>query len=270
MLPSLTIATWNLQWKAPGSSAVEVMGERLAAVVPDVLCLTEAYAHIALPSGHTIEAEVDYGYRIIDGRRKVLLWSRQPWEAVDRVGHADLPSGRFVKGRTRTPLGPLTVIGVCIPWRDAHVSSGRRDRAPWEDHCAYLAALGSILAGQEGQVIVVGDFNQAIPRRNAPRAVFAALEQALGPRYAGATGGALAPLGRPSIDHIAHTHELSPVKVTALSNNGPKQELLSDHFGVAATFRATRQDGGTDQDDPDQVRRARPLGRPTPPGRTRL
>ncbi|MDP3675580.1 MAG: endonuclease/exonuclease/phosphatase family protein [Novosphingobium sp.] len=238
MSTTLTVATWNLQWKRPGSAAIGVMTERLAAVEPDIVCLTEAYATIALPGGYAIEAESDYGYPQVKGRRKVLLWSRNPWQDVDRVGHGDLPTGRFVRGRTETPLGPVIVTGLCIPWRDAHVSSGRRNRAPWQDHCAYLAGLTTILAAQEGRAIVVGDFNQCIPRRTAPRAVYAALEQALGARFAVATGGALAPLDRPSIDHIAHARELLASEVTALSNTGPGGRLLSDHFGVAAKLRA--------------------------------
>jgi hypothetical protein len=27
----------------------------------------------------------DYGYRAVNGRRKVLLWSRDPWTDVDTV-----------------------------------------------------------------------------------------------------------------------------------------------------------------------------------------
>ena len=40
----------------------------------------------------------------------------QPWERVDDLGVDSLPPGRFVSGVTRTSLGELTVVGVCIPW----------------------------------------------------------------------------------------------------------------------------------------------------------
>ena len=232
MTASLTVATWNLQWKRPTTAACRTMVERLTARHPDILCLTEAYARTQLPPGHTIEAEANYGYPLVEGRRKVLLWSREPWSVVDRVEHPDLPGGRFVSGRTETPLGPITVIGVCIPWRDAHVSSGRRDRQPWQDHVAYLAGLADILAQLDGPAIVLGDFNQTMPRTRAPAPVFAALERALGERWRVATTGLLPPLGRPSIDHIAHTRELMPSDVTALSSLSAGGELLSDHFGV--------------------------------------
>jgi hypothetical protein len=39
---------------------------------------------------------------------------------------------------TDTPIGPIRFVGVCIPWRDAHVRTGRRDRAPCEDHLRFL------------------------------------------------------------------------------------------------------------------------------------
>ncbi|MDP3674431.1 MAG: endonuclease/exonuclease/phosphatase family protein [Novosphingobium sp.] len=239
--PSLTIATWNLQWKRPHTAACRTMADRLIELDPDILCLTEAYARTRLPPGHTIEAQPNYGYPLIEGRRKVVLWSRQSWEGVDRVGHTDLPTGRFVSGRTMTPLGRVTVVGVCIPWRDAHVSSGRRDRTPWQDHCAYLAGLATVFAAIDGPVIVLGDFNQAIPRRTAPHVVYAALEQALGERYTVATTGVLAPLGRPSIDHIAHTRDLVATDVTAVSNRGDDGKLLSDHFGVVSTICANAE-----------------------------
>lgn len=84
---------------------------------------------------------------------------------------------------------------------------------------------------------MLGDYNQAIPRRTAPAAVFAKLEETLGDRWQVATTGLLAPLGRPSIDHIAHTRDLAAVDVAALSNAGDEGQLLSDHFGVVAKVR---------------------------------
>ena len=217
------------------------MVEHLVSLDPDILCLTEAYATSALRGGHLVEAEPDYGYPLIEGRRKVMLWSREPWDQDDTAGDSGLPPGRFVSGRTMTPLGPVTIVGVCIPWRDAHVSSGRRDRIPWQDHCAYLAGLATVLARLDGPVIVLGDFNQTIPRRTAPHAVYAALEQALGSRYGVATASLLAPLGRPSIDHIAYSGELRAVAVTGISNHDDAGVRLSDHLGVVSTICANAE-----------------------------
>ena len=33
-----------------------------------------------------------------------MLWSREPWERVDDLGHSSMPPGRFMSGVTRTPV----------------------------------------------------------------------------------------------------------------------------------------------------------------------
>ncbi|HEY1051050.1 MAG TPA: hypothetical protein VGE39_14870, partial [Prosthecobacter sp.] len=110
-----------------------------------VICVTEGYADIFPEGGHIITSDADHGYPITPGRHKVLLWSRNPWREVDALGSALLPPGRFVAGTTDTPRGPLRFIGVCIPWRDAHVRTGQRNRQPWEDHLTYLQHLRPLL-----------------------------------------------------------------------------------------------------------------------------
>lgn len=238
--PSLSLATWNMQWKAPGSVAVALMLERLAAQAPEIICLTEAYRDVlSRLGGYQLEADADYGYPIVEGRRKVLLWSHTPWTASDAVGTVELPPGRFVAGRTSTALGEVDVIGVCIPWRDAHFRSGQRNRAPWEDHCAYLAELSSILVNREGPTIMLGDYNQQVPRSRAPLAVFASLERALGAHMRIATHGPLPPLELPSIDHIALSTELESVGITALDHRDDHGRQISDHFGVAVRVQSS-------------------------------
>jgi hypothetical protein len=100
-------------------------------------------------------------------RRKVVLWSRRRWSDFDAVGRPGVPPGRFACGTTQTPAGTLRIAGVCIPWRGAHVSTGRRDRAPWADHLAYLDGLADIARDLHGPHIVLGDFNQRTPRAPA-------------------------------------------------------------------------------------------------------
>jgi hypothetical protein len=134
--------------------------------------LTEGYRELLPSDGQVIESEADYGYELKAGRRKVHLWSRTGWTDVDRVGHHSLPPGRYVSGLTATPAGPLRVLGVCIPWRSAHVNTGRQDREPWEDHHSYLRGLRVILEGQTSPFVVVGDYNQRVPRRWQPVAVY--------------------------------------------------------------------------------------------------
>ncbi len=234
--PSLRIATWNIQWKTRDSRAGQLMRERLLELDPEILCITEGYCDFLDGEGHLIEAEPDYGYPLVTGRRKVMLWSRHPWSEVERTGHPEMPSGRFVSGATETSVGEVTVVGVCIPWRDAHVSSGRRDRRPWQDHVAYLSGLESYLKGARERTIVVGDYNQKIPRTHAPQQVHAALKRCLGEHLPVATAGPLSPYDRVVIDHIANTSDLRPSRIATLSNVGPEGEALSDHLGVTASL----------------------------------
>jgi endonuclease/exonuclease/phosphatase family metal-dependent hydrolase len=232
------VATWNTEWRRVASADAQLLRERLLALSPDIICLTEAYAELFDGEGYFIDSEPDYGYPIVPGRRKVVLWSREPWHEVDSVGRAGMPSGRFVAGRTSTPAGELRVAGVCIPWREAHVRSGRRDRANWDDHLEYLAGLETLARGWSGPTIVLGDFNQRIPRATAPAHIYAALESALLGRYQVATSGPLPPLGRPAIDHVVHSGDFEAQDVTALSNLADDGHRISDHFGVAVRLVA--------------------------------
>lgn len=230
----LTVATWNMERKVPGSREAALMLADLAAHTPDLICLSEAYTGLDLPEGHLITSEADYGYQLIEGRRKVMLWSRTPWESIDCIGRPDMPPGRFVSATTMTALGEVTVVGVCIPWRDAHVRNGTRDRQPWEDHLTYLAGLSDLLASLSGPVILMGDFNQRIPRRHTPKPVHAVLLDALGSRFTVATASFAGPDGRMAIDHIAYTSGFVGRSVAVLSDTAPDGTRLSDHFGVVA------------------------------------
>ncbi len=164
-MSSMRIAAWNSEWAPPRSRRGRAIAAHLEELGGDLICLTEGKADLLPRDGHVIDSDPDYGYPIEEGRRKVLLWSRTPWREVDRVGDPALPSGRFVSGIADTPIGPIRALGMCIPWSMAHVTSGRRDRSPWEDHLAYLGGLRQILAmsSREPAIVVAGDFNQRIP-----------------------------------------------------------------------------------------------------------
>ena len=203
---------------------------------PDVVCITEGHDSFVPGPGHVIASDPDYGYPIREGRRKVLLWSRHPWTDVDPTGHPRLPPGRFIAGRTETPIGPVTVLGVCIPYPRAHVGTGRRDRRPWEDHRAYVDGLASILRrlSGSGPMVLVGDFNQFIPRRTAPADVFAQLTAALGELRV-VTAGNIPGIDRPVVDHVCHSGDLCFHGVRGLSNRHGGRRL-SDHFGIIVDF----------------------------------
>jgi hypothetical protein len=229
---SVRVATFNCQWRKSGSIAANIIRERIFESSPDIVCVTEAYADFFGTIGHVIEANADYGYPITDGRRKVMLWSRQPWTEVDTIGDPVMPSGRFLGGVTTTPAGDVTCIGVCIPWKDAHVLDGRCDRNRWQDHLSYLDGLAGVLASSADRLVLMGDFNQRVPRKYQPQAVFDRLGESVLARLAIATAGVIESVGAQAIDHICHSHDWHAADVIGLSNIGPDGKELSDHFGI--------------------------------------
>lgn len=234
------IVNWNVAWRRPTGRAGGELRARIDAVEPDIVCLTEGHLDFLSDDGFVLAADADYGYPIHESRRKVLVWSRSPWSDVDTLGTPGLPGGRFVRGTTRTPIGPLTVVGVCIPWSHAHVSTGRRDRAPWQDHRAYLSGLAEVLSALSDQpAIVVGDYNQTIPRTRAPRHVHDALSEVMNSGLHVATAGPIRGVDALTIDHLAHTRHLRALDVESLSNVGPEGRQLSDHFGLLVDLDVT-------------------------------
>ena len=230
-----TVLTWNVRWVPPHSRRAAHLRERIDRHEPDVICLTETHYHLLGRSGHTICSQPDYGYPRRHGRRKVLLWSRHRWRQVDDLGIGTLPPGRFVSGVTRTPLGDVTVIGVCIPWYGARTEPWRGDKQMrrWEDHERYLEGLRHVLERIPSErAIVIGDFNQIIgPKSSAPVRLRVGLPAALPPGMRIVTADVTFD-GRSNIDHIALTADLAAA-ATALSNLREGKEL-SDHFGVVA------------------------------------
>jgi hypothetical protein len=226
--------TWNLEWKEPRSRAGRLIADCIAEIDPDVACYTEVVRSI-VPDGHTIEADPDYGYPNGGDRRKVILWSKYPWTDVDAKGDGEMPSGRFVSGTT----GGIRFVGVCIPWRDAHVRTGRRDRKPWDDHVSYCRGLGrflAVFAGQETPTCVLGDYNQRIPRVSQPLIVASALADAMPVNFRIVTQGIKDSHGMSLIDHLAVSPGIAVNMlqvVPRVSNDGTE---LSDHVGVAASL----------------------------------
>ena len=220
-----------MEWASGGSRRGSEIVRRLESLQPNLACITEAGGDL-ISCGHTITSTGDYGYRIVNGRRKVLLWSQNPWTDVDTVGDPELPAGRFVRGVTSTPLGEITVLGLCIPWKDAHVQTGRRDRQRWEDHAVYLRALARVLSTAPRQrLIVLGDFNQTIPRTRAPDKIYDMLTQTLCGLQV-ATAGAIDSLASPLIDHVCHTDDLVNRDLTPIENLDAAGRPLSDHAGT--------------------------------------
>ena len=226
--------TWNLEWKRPTSRAGTLIREQIASVNADTVCYTEVIQTM-VPDGYLIESDPDYGYPNKGERRKVILWSNQPWTDVDTTGDGEMPTGRFASGIT----AGIRFVGVCIPWRDAHVKTGRRDRACWEDHLSYCRGLARVMARYSERpepICIVGDYNQRIPRVGQPVNVAKALADAMPPGFEIATAGLQDAEGFNLIDHFA----VSPGLIISITQIIPRVAKdgtkLSDHVGVAASL----------------------------------
>ncbi len=222
------VATWNLEWAIPGSGTESRIRGILEGLEADIMVLTEASTQTVPTGGHIISADGSWGYSPKhQTHRKVFLWSKTPWEDVDQIGSDRLPPGRFVAGTTTTRLGVTRVIGMCIPWKDAHVRTGSRNRAPWEDHRTYIRGVREILSDARASVVVAGDFNQKIPRKSAPHDVAEELLEALGNlQVATVSSGADA-----LIDHIAHSTDLKG-RIIATLPRSDEMGRLTDHLGA--------------------------------------
>lgn len=253
----ISVATWNTEWRTPNSEA----GHRIAAILKatgsDVIVVTEGVPGLLPEDGHIVDAGPDWGYSPERSRRKVIVWSGYPLtlELVDVEGAT---RGRFVVAIVALPGGPVRVVGVCIPWRDAHVRSGRRDAQPWSEHLNYLDHLERFLLTLDDEIptVIAGDFNQRIPRGHQPIRVADRLKEVLAD-WTIHTAGAL-PNG-PHIDHIATNHRI----VLESTHDWPCSDhlgRLSDHAGVVChLFRAENLMQGVNgrpATEPDQFKQA--------------
>ena len=224
---TVRIATWNVEWAEPETDRGLHVARILSAVDADVIVLTEGFSELLPDDGYEIDGGSDWGYKVEDSRRrKVIMWSRQPWESTT-IGNELLPPGRFIEGTTQTSIGVIRFFGVCIPWRDAHVHTGRRDRKIWDDHIAYLEALKPLLDAVSGPLVVAGDYNQRIPRRRAPHNVFKVLLETFGSLQFASDSVDDDPL----IDHISHSWSLEAhdFKIIPSTHDGRR---LTDHRGL--------------------------------------
>ncbi|MBY6014077.1 endonuclease/exonuclease/phosphatase family protein [Qipengyuania gaetbuli] len=231
-MSTIKLVNWNLEWAPPSSARGSIIREILAEQSADVICLTEAHEDNFPQGYHVITSHHEYGYPIKPDRRKVLLGSKTPWLTQDNLGNDLLPPGRYICGLTKSSIGQIRIVGICIPWSGAHVSSGSRDRVRWQDHEAFLDGFRLTEPVQEDvPCMIVGDFNQAIPRTRQPERVATKLEQAFHRMNIITREFEFA--GRPTIDHIAVSKSLRTHALSALSDTMDGVRL-SDHFGLAA------------------------------------
>lgn len=228
----MRVATWNLQWAPPTSARHAAIRRHLEEVDADIVVATECYRADWNRYPFVVDAGSGWGYPIVEGRRKAAAWSATPWTDVRTVEHG-ATQGRLVVATTRVDGSELTVVAVCIPWAAAHVSTGRRNRKRWDEHLEFCATLLKVLREAPPHTVVVGDFNQAIPRRRQPVRVFDALTEALkGYRVVSAGDTEAGPL----IDHVALGPGLIETGRVVWPNTLDGM-AVSDHSGVAVELQ---------------------------------
>ena len=229
----MRVLTWNLEWASAGSERLTIILQLMASQNPEVACLTEVMLN-SIQAGNVVLSESDYGYANSRDKHKVVLWSKSPWLEIDTFGSRELPSGRFATGITNG----IRFVGVCIPWSNAHVQTGRKDRKAWQDHLAFLEGLRMLLSKYQKErvpICVLGDFNQRIPRVRQPHVVFEALMRTFSENFEIATKNTLDPDGNMLIDHFAADKQLVISLQGFLPKTATNGMKLTDHTGIVAT-----------------------------------
>ncbi len=235
---TVSVATWNTEWATPGSGR----GRRIAAILrttgADIAVVTEGVRDLLPAAGSVVDAGGDWGYGSKADRRKVIVWSRYPL-TLDLQGVGGATEGRLAVAKAATPAGPIRILGVCIPWRDAHVNTGRSDAQPWSEHMDYLDRLGVLLTQLDDGVptVIAGDFNQRIPRGRQPMPVATRLNDVLA-NWKIHTADVM-PNG-PHIDHIATDGQFVLESLRDWPGSDPIGRL-SDHAGVACRLGYANQ-----------------------------
>lgn len=228
---TMKVLLWNTEW-SPSEFRRSFARSLIKNEDPDLICITEGMESVLAGLPNVICSSEDFGYSSEVGKRKVWLSTRSGWSHVELIGSKDLPAGRFVSGVTNG----IRVIGVCIPWRSAHVSSGHRNREPWEDHLKYLQSLGDILRRYEKDqlpICLLGDFNQRIPSKSK---VFQQLSAAISPRLEVRTAGVTDVDGKPLIDHVATSAGLEFRLDRTLGRKAEDGTHISDHPALIVTL----------------------------------
>ncbi|WNG88507.1 endonuclease/exonuclease/phosphatase family protein [Mycobacterium sp. ITM-2016-00317] len=230
----LTVATWNTNWATLRADRGRRVAARLSGLDADIIVVTEGTHEVLPAGGYSVDAGTDWGYaNQPTDRRKVIVWSRFP-VSLQSVGNRGGSLGRLVVTNVATPAGVWRVIGVCIPWSAAHVSTGRCDARPWSEHLDHLDHLELLLTGLDDGVptVVAGDFNQRTPRVQQPMIVADRIG-AVFRNWSVHTAGKLE--HGPLIDHIVTNSQLRCTSI----KTWPGQDAsgsLSDHSAVRCEF----------------------------------
>lgn len=225
----LHLANWNLEWSSSRQKRHAIIEQLVHASSPDVACFTEINTDTVPLEGNHIFSDSDYGYPSQNtSRRKVMLSSSQPWTEIDPIGSDKLPPGRYISGLTHG----IRFIGVCIPWHDAHVSTGQKNKQRWQDHLTYLQELSPTIQSylaNDTPLCIMGDYNQRIPKGWQPQHLLDALQHCFKDLTIHTTG-ITDPEDKHLIDHTA----TSPQMTYQIQGFYPKMQAptkLSDHTG---------------------------------------
>ncbi len=228
----------------------------LQTTAADIAVVTEGVRELLPAAGWVADAGDNWGYGPHPARRKVIVWSRYP-VTLNSIGKEGATRGRLAVTTVEASAGPVRILGVCIPWRDAHVNTGRGDASPWSEHLDYLDRFERLLAELEGDVptVIAGDFNQRIPRVRQPIRVAERLAEVLAD-WRIHTAVAL-PNG-PHIDHIATNRRFAIESVNDWSASDHLGRL-SDHAGVICRLgysdHSTEETNGGSASGRDEVKR---------------
>jgi endonuclease/exonuclease/phosphatase (EEP) superfamily protein YafD len=224
--PTITIAHLNVfvDNKTPDAT-VDVLLNANA----DVLVLnefTDSFSTRLLVKG----AFEKYPYRALVPRQTpfgAAIFSKFPFDDVQRVGRAQLPSVRVV-----LPGGDLVRVVAAHP--EAPLSSGSSQS--WDQD---LKAFGRLVAdaGGDEPVALVGDFNGTRWQPPFGHLLAGSLRDAhetmgKGLSFSWPVNKGLVPFAR--LDHALHSDRLFPLEVTELPDAG------SDHRGFVAKFAIRR------------------------------
>ena len=230
----MKLVNWNVGCANPRSKSSRVVAradeirDRIDRYSPEIVCLTETHSEL-LQGGHRICARPDCGSGIQEGPRKVLLWSRERWrQVVDDIGDDRLPPGRFISGVTRTSIGDVTVVGLCIPWKGSRTPVYGGVSGEWDDHEDYLEHLKGVLScAPSERLVVMGDFNQKFSKSGRTRSRRANLLRQAIPRHM----KVVTSCGRSTIDHIAISADMEVAAEGVISIPGASARARS---GVVA------------------------------------
>jgi endonuclease/exonuclease/phosphatase family metal-dependent hydrolase len=223
-----------VEWATPRKR--DAIRDRIAAWEADILVVTEGDHGVLPDGGFTADGGADWGYRVTHPeRRKVILWSRWPLRDVKTGVPDGVRGGRLVDAVVESPTGRIRVLAACIPWRDAHVRTGiNAHGVPWHEHRNFVAHLGELIAEHPAgeRLVVMGDFNQRLPRTRQPEDVHDALVSALDPLVVvTACAEPLRGLSRQELDHIALSPGFVVEDVWGVDRHDGTR-LLSDHDAV--------------------------------------